>query len=350
MIQKVLSIETSCDDTSVAIVSADGSVLHLVSANQDLAHAPFGGIVPEIAGRNHSIHLLPLIEEVMKKSNHTWSDINGIVVTNRPGLMGSLIVGVVTAKTLSQAKGIPFLGVNHLEGHILAPFLKDGSYQPQFDFNQPFIGLAVSGGHTSLYHVKELGDYEVLGSTLDDAAGEAFDKFGKMLGLGFPGGVKIDQLAKTGNTKAYDFPRGMIKEDNYLMSFSGLKAAGQRMAESLSADEIAKNLNDLCASYQEAIVDVLITKLNRAVTKLGIKNVIITGGVSANSRLRARAEEWARSKKVQLMIPPTRYCTDNAAMIGYAGILRMNKGQRSELSMGPSPNSYTEDFTDVSGT
>lgn len=350
MIQKVLAIETSCDDTSVAIVQADGTVLQLVSANQDLAHRPFGGIVPEIAGRNHSIMLLPLIEEVLHKAKHTWKDIDGIVVTNRPGLMGSLIVGVVTAKSLAQAKDLPLLGVNHLEGHILAPFLRDENYQPQFSFDEPFLGLAISGGHTSLYHVKKLGDYEILGATLDDAAGEAFDKFAKVLGLGFPGGVKIDQLAKNGDVTAYDFPRGMIKEDNYLMSFSGLKASGQRMVEGLSESEKQTKINDLCASYQEAIVDVLITKLNRAVNKLGIKKVIVTGGVSANSRLRARAEEWARSKKVQLMIPPLKYCTDNAAMIGYAGIIRMNNGERSELSMGPSPNSSSQDFTDVSGT
>ncbi len=344
MIDLCLAIETSCDDTSVSLVGANGEVHGLVSANQDLAHAPFGGIVPEIACRNHSLNLLPLIEQVFKKSNRQWNEVQGLVVTNRPGLIGSLIVGIVTAKSLSQARHLPLIGVNHLEGHIVAPFLKDPQYQPVFDMNEPFLALAISGGHTSLYEIKGFGDYVILGATLDDAAGEAFDKFGKMAGLGFPGGVKVDQLAKNGNTKAYDFPRSMIKEDNYLMSFSGLKASAQRLLESLGPEKVQADISNLCASFQEAIVDILIAKLDRAVQKTGIRKVVITGGVSANSRLRARGEEWAQARKVQLQIPPLRYCTDNAAMIGYAGIIRLNRGERSPLDLGPSPNSYPQDF------
>ncbi|MEZ0390867.1 MAG: tRNA (adenosine(37)-N6)-threonylcarbamoyltransferase complex transferase subunit TsaD [Pseudobdellovibrionaceae bacterium] len=344
MISLCLAIETSCDDTSVALVEADGQVRALVSANQDLAHAPFGGIVPEIACRNHSLNLLPLIEQVFKKSNISWEQVGGIVVTNRPGLIGSLIVGIVTAKSLAQARKLPLIGVNHLEGHILAPFLKDESYQPTFPYEKPFLALAISGGHTSLYHVKSFGDYHILGATLDDAAGEAFDKFGKMAGLGFPGGVKVDQLSKNGNVKAYDFPRSMIKEDNYLMSFSGLKASAQRLLESLGPEKVQANLADLCASFQEAIVDILIAKLDRAAGKTGIRNIVITGGVSANSRLRERAQAWAAKNQLNLLIPPLRYCTDNAAMIGYAGILRFNRGEHSSLDLGPSPNSYPQDF------
>jgi N6-L-threonylcarbamoyladenine synthase len=344
VIERVLSIETSCDDTSVAIVESNGWVHSVVSASQDLEHEMYGGIVPEIAARNHSIALIPLIEEAFKKANMTWADVQGITVTNRPGLVGALIVGLVTAKSLAQSKNLPFLGVNHLEGHLLAPFLKDSQYSPPEDFDYPYVGLAISGGHTSLYQIKGLGDYRVLGATKDDAAGECFDKFGKLAGLGFPGGVRIDQTAKTGNPHAYEFPRSMIHDDTFDMSFSGLKSAGQRMINQLGPEKVKENLPDLCASFQEAIVDVLIAKLDRAARVLKAKRVILTGGVSANSRLRARAEEWAAKKGLRLVIPPLRYCTDNAAMIGYVGALRMARGETSELDLGPSPHVLETDF------
>ena len=344
MIERVLAIETSCDDTSVAIVDRSGWVHSVVSASQDLQHELYGGIVPEIAARNHSIALLPLMEEAFKKANMSWSDVQGIAVTNRPGLIGALIVGLVTAKSLSQAKGLPFLGVNHLEGHLLAPFLKDAEYAPPEDFDYPYVGLAISGGHTSLYRIQGLGQYQVLGATKDDAAGECFDKFAKMAGLGFPGGVRVDQMAKNGNPKAYEFPRSMIHDETFDMSFSGLKSAGQRMIEQLGPEKVQANLADLCASYQEAIVDVLIAKLDRAAKVYKSQRVILTGGVSANSRLRARAQEWAQKKGLRLVIPPLRYCTDNAAMIGYVGVLRMNRGEVSDLGLGPSPQALASDF------
>jgi N6-L-threonylcarbamoyladenine synthase len=344
VIELCLAIETSCDDTSVAVVRNDGYVLGVRSAHQDMAHAPFGGIVPEIACRNHSLHLLPLVDETLRQLGIEWSAIQGIAVTNRPGLIGSLIVGLVTAKSLAQARGLPLIGVNHLEGHILAPFLRDDSYAPSFAWNEPFLALAVSGGHTTIYKVNGLGAYEILGTTLDDAAGEAFDKFAKMAGLPFPGGVKVDQLSQSGNPKTYDFPRSMLKEENDMMSFSGLKSSAQRLLATLSAAEIQDQLPDLCASFQEAIVDVLLGKLQRAAAHTGLKKVVITGGVSANSRLRSRAEAWTKQAGLQLQIPPLRYCTDNAAMIGYAGILRLNRGERSDLSLGPSPGSWPQDF------
>ena len=344
MIEKVLAIETSCDDTSVAIVDRSGWVHSVVAASQDLEHELYGGIVPEIAARNHSLALLPLIEEAFKKAEMNWNDIQGIAVTNRPGLIGALIVGLVTAKSLAQAKKIPFLGVNHLEGHLLAPFLKDPQYAPPEDFDYPYVGLAISGGHTSLYHITGLGEYRVLGATKDDAAGECFDKFAKMAGLGFPGGVKVDQLAKQGNSQAFEFPRSMIHEETFDMSFSGLKSAGQRMLEQLGAEQVKAQLPDLCASFQEAIVDVLIAKLARAAQVYKAKRVILTGGVSANSRLRARAEEFALKKNLRLVIPPVRYCTDNAAMIGYVGALRLARGESSAIDLGPSPQALESDF------
>lgn len=344
MIEKVLAIETSCDDTSVAIVDRHGFVHSVVSASQDLEHAPYGGIVPEIASRNHSIALLPLVEVALQKASATWNDVQGIAVTNRPGLVGSLIVGLMTAKSLSQAKKLPFIGVNHLEGHLLAPFLKDSQYSPPADFGYPYVGLAISGGHTSLYHITGLGEYKVLGTTKDDAAGEVFDKFAKMAGLGFPGGVKVDQLSKQGNVKAYEFPRSMIHEDTFNMSFSGLKSSGQRMLAQLGPEEVQRHLPDLCSSFQEAIVDVLIVKLEKAAIAYDSPRVILTGGVSANSRLRSRAQEWATAKNKTLVIPPLRYCTDNAAMIGYAGILRLNRGEKSSLDLAPHPQALAEDF------
>lgn len=345
LIQIVLSVETSCDDTSVALVKADGTVVDQVSASQDLEHAPYGGVVPEIASRNHSVSLLPLIQHLLQKKNISWQNIDGLVVTNRPGLIGSLIVGIMTVKTIAQSYEIPLLGVNHLEGHLLAPFLKDESYQPPLNFSYPYVALAVSGGHSSLYWVRGLGDYIIIGTTKDDAAGEAFDKFAKMAGLGYPGGVQVDRLAKTGDAKKYDFPRSLILEENLMLSFSGLKSSAQRLLEKMSAEEIKENIHDLCASYQEAIVDVLIHKLQKAALRYNSKRLVITGGVSANSRLRERALEIANNQGYTVVIPPLRYCTDNAAMIGYVGALRLNRGERSDLGLKPSAQNETDDFT-----
>lgn len=341
---RVLAIESSCDDTSVAVVSDDGSVQALRSLAQDQFHAKFGGIVPEVAGRNHSIKILPIIDETLKEAKLSPQELDGIAVTNRPGLIGSLIVGLVTAKTFSQVLGKPLIGVNHLEGHILAPFLKDKDYSPSFSVDSEFLALAVSGGHTSLYLVSEVGKYQVLGKTLDDAAGEAFDKFAKMLGLTFPGGPQVDLLAKGGDVKAFAFPRSMILEDTYDFSFSGLKSSAARLISNFNQEQRLEHRQNLCASFQEAIVDVLLHRMGQASKEFGINKLVITGGVSANSRLRARAEQLAQRQKWQLLIPPMRYCTDNAAMIGYAGVLRLAKGERHGLDLGPSPQSWATDF------
>jgi N6-L-threonylcarbamoyladenine synthase len=343
-IERVLSVETSCDDTSVAIVETGGKVLAQVSAHQDLHHAPFGGVVPEIASRNHSISLLPLIQHILEKTNLQMSDLDGLAVTNRPGLIGSLIVGLMTMKSISQSMNIPILGINHLEGHLLAPFLKDAEYSPPDQFDYPYIALAVSGGHSSLYWVQGLGDYTVIGTTKDDAAGEAFDKFAKMVGLGYPGGVLVDQKSQNGDFKKYDFPRSLLLEDNLMFSFSGLKSSAQRLVSKLAPEEIEANRADLCASFQEAIVDVLLHKTMKAAQRFHSSQIVITGGVSANSRLRFKAQELAQKKKLQLVIPPIRYCTDNAAMIGYAGLLRMQRGESSTIALGPVSQLLVDDF------
>lgn len=338
-----MSVESSCDDTSVALVKADGTVVDQVTASQDLQHLPFGGVVPEIASRNHSIALLPLIEEILKKNKLNLTDVDAFAVTNRPGLIGSLIVGVMTIKALSQSLKKPFIGVNHLEGHLLAPFLRDDKYKPEDHFNYPYVALAVSGGHTSLYWVEDFSKYTIIGTTKDDAAGEAFDKFAKMVNAGFPGGVNVDRLALTGDKSKYDFPKSMIHEDTLMMSFSGLKSSAHRLVSKMSADEIESEKSNLCASFQEAAVEVLIAKLKKAAAIYKTKKIVITGGVSANSRLRQKAAEL-QTKGFTVIIPPLRYCTDNAAMIGYAGILHLNKNKFSDLNLGPSAAADKDDF------
>lgn len=343
-IKTVLSVETSCDDTSVAIVETGGNVICQVSANQDLAHAPFGGVVPEIASRNHSVALLPLIQLALEKANLTLKNIDGLAVTNRPGLIGSLIVGIMTMKSIAQSYKIPLIGVNHLEGHLLAPFLKDQDYAPPDQFGYPYVALAVSGGHSSLYWVTGLGKYTVIGTTKDDAAGEAFDKFAKMIGLPYPGGIQVDHNSQGGDIKKFDFPRSLILEENLMLSFSGLKSAAHRLVSKMSSEEIEVHLKDLCASFQEAVVDVLIKKTLSAAQRFHCHKVVITGGVSANSRLRLKAQQMAEKNNFQLVIPPLRYCTDNAAMIGYAGLLRLQRGETSTLALGPSSQLLEDDF------
>lgn len=352
LFRKILAVETSCDDTSVAIVGHDSRVFSCLLASQDEEHAKFGGIVPEIASRNHTFHLLPMIQKALAEAEMELSDIDGFAVTNRPGLIGSLLTGLVTVKALSLATGKPFIGVNHLEGHLLAPFLTDEDYAPPKGFDFPYIALAVSGGHTTLYFVEGFGQYRVLGRSLDDAAGEAFDKFAKKVGLGFPGGPRVDRLAKFGSPDRFHFPRAMLKEERDDMSFSGLKTAAARLfdeflesdrqsvlhqAEAFISNSRAESglLADLCASFQEALTDVLYARLTRAVLREGVSRVVLTGGVAANTRLRERVYNWTQARNISYATPPLRYCTDNAAMIGLAGVIRLNLGEKSTMSLGP---------------
>jgi len=336
----VLAIETSCDDTSVAILNEDRQVLCCLVASQDLVHAPFGGVVPEIASRNHTESLVPLIDQAFSQTGVTWDSILGIAVTNRPGLVGSLIVGLVTAKALAFAQSKPFIGVHHIEGHIMASFLNDKKHRGADFFHDNFLALVVSGGHTQLYKVQGFGNYTCLGQTIDDAAGEAFDKFAKMMGLPYPGGVEVDKLSQQGDPKALQFPRPLLNENNFNFSFSGLKSSAQRLLEKMSAEERKISQADLCASYQAAIVDVLSGKLKRALEETGYQNFVVTGGVSANSMLRLACENVARDLNVQLALPPLKYCTDNAAMIGLVGLLRLQLGESSPLELKPLPRAF----------
>lgn len=345
MTNLILGIETSCDDTAVALVDPTGRVIGSISAHQNTLHAPFGGVVPEMASRRHTEQLLPLLEELFQQTGVSWSDVEGISVTSRPGLIGSLLVGVVAAKSLALAKKKKFIGVNHIEGHLLAPFLRDDTYHPPKEFGFPYVGLAVSGGHTHLFLVESVTTKRLLGKTRDDAAGEAFDKFAKLVGLGFPGGIRVDEEAKKGNPKAFSFPRALIKEDNLDLSFSGLKTAAQRELAKMSVEEVINRRPDLSASFQQAIVDVLIAKLDKAAAlHPHVRSVTITGGVSANSQLREQAEAWAKKKNRILALPPLRFCTDNAAMIAMAGLQHFKNGEQSGQDLSPSAQSVCGDF------
>lgn len=319
-----LGIETSCDDTACALYSDKrGVVIHRTAAQ--LVHEKYGGVVPEIASRSHMRALLPLYELVMKKSGIGLSDLSGICVTNGPGLTGSLLVGLSFAKGLSYGSGVSLTGVHHLEGHILANDLED-------NFITPCLALVVSGGHTQLIYVKEIGQYEFLGGTRDDAAGEAFDKIGKLLGLSYPGGPAVEKAAESGDPEAFDFPRGLKNSGECDYSFSGLKTAVRLKIESLG--ELSPALvSDTAASAQEAIVDVLIRKAVIAVGRKGVHRFYLAGGVAANRRLRELARERLGPLGIDVYWPEVKYCTDNAAMIACAGMYRIKSGKTDNIEL-----------------
>jgi N6-L-threonylcarbamoyladenine synthase len=329
-IHPVLALETSCDETSAALIGEGGRVLSCVVRSQIADHQDFGGVVPELASRRHLEWIDVVVADALSQAGLALSDVASVAVTRGPGLVGCLLVGLAWAQGLAVARGIPLLGVNHLEGHLLASFV--GMAEPPF----PFLALTVSGGHTSLVRCSGLGDYEVLGNTLDDAAGEAFDKSARLLGLPYPGGIQIDRLAQTGDRAALDLPRGMKKKPGYDFSFSGLKTAVWKHIEEHGAPQ-GQALADFCASLQEAIVDALLHKTRKAARELGIERVVVTGGVAANSRLRSAFAEAAEQEGWELHRPEMRFCTDNAGMIGYAGALRLSRGDRSPLDVDVAP-------------
>jgi N6-L-threonylcarbamoyladenine synthase len=325
----LLALETSCDETAAALIGEGGVVLGHCVASQIEDHRVFGGVVPELASRCHVEAIDGVVEAALADAGLRLDDVVGVAATVGPGLVGCLLVGASWAQGLALAKGLPLLGINHMEGHLLAPFI---GAEPPF----PFLGLVVSGGHTMLIEARGLGDYRLLGETRDDAAGEAFDKSAKLLGLPYPGGVEIDRLAQGGNRDAVPLPRGMAKKPGLEFSFSGLKTAVWKHVQSGGVPE-GQGMADLCASIQEAIVDSLRIKTVRAVKQTGLRTVVLTGGVAANSRLRSMFEEVAAADGWTLHIAERRYCTDNAAMIGYAAALRMARGERqTDLDVSPS--------------
>jgi N6-L-threonylcarbamoyladenine synthase len=328
----ILGIETSCDETSAALVADGKTVLSNTIATQLDLLKKYGGVVPEVAARRHTELIGYVIKEALDSAGKTLDDVEAVAVTSRQGLIGCLMVGVAAAKSISYAKQIPLIGLHHIEGHIFANRLSNP------DLPVPHICLTVSGGHNMLVRVQENCRYEVLGTTLDDAAGEAFDKIAKFLGLDFPGGPVIDKLSQQGNRKVFTFPRPMIRSQALDFSFSGLKTAVINMFKAQIARREALPLADIAASFQEAIVDVLVAKTLRAVEEKDLKVVSVTGGVSANSRLRQVFAETCQKKGIQVFFPKLSLCTDNAAMIAAAGYARMMVGERSDLRLNVFPN------------
>ncbi|MEZ4287122.1 MAG: tRNA (adenosine(37)-N6)-threonylcarbamoyltransferase complex transferase subunit TsaD [Polyangiales bacterium] len=326
----VLGIESSCDETAAAIVRQDGRVLSNIVASQVKLHEPYGGVVPELASRAHMQQIVPVVKAAVDAFQSGWSGIDAIAVTHGPGLVGSLLVGVQFAKALAWSRALPWIGVDHLEGHLLSPFLltDDDRDPPTF----PYIALLVSGGHTALYLVQSVDDVEQLGQTRDDAVGEAYDKVAKLLGLGYPGGPIVDRLAALGDPEAVQLPRPMASTKHLEFSFSGIKTAVARYVETHpKLDERA--IQDLCASFQSTVVDVLVRKSIAACEQTGTRRLVITGGVAANSELRHRAVERCKALGIAVHLPSRKLCTDNAAMIAYAGAVHLVKGESSDLGL-----------------
>ncbi len=320
---KVLGIETSCDETSIGIVRGGRTVLSNVIASQSELHAPYGGVVPEVAARAHLERFPLVLDQALRDAGVGLRDVDAIAATRGPGLIGSLLVGFTAGKAMAAALDVPFCGAQHLEGHVLACLL-------EVDLEPPYVALVVSGGHTSLYGVREWGSYPELGRTLDDAAGEAYDKTARILGLGYPGGPAIDRLAKRGDRAAIDFPRAMSGQ-GLDFSYSGLKTAVVRYVR--SEEEAGREIRtpDVAASFQEAVVDVQVEKALRAVEQEGGGTLVLGGGVAANSRLRERLEVACLERGLRFVVPSQKLCIDNGAMIAAAGHFRLSRGETTPL-------------------
>jgi len=327
----ILGIESSCDETAAALLADGAKILSSVVASQDEIHARYGGVVPELASRRHVEVILPVIQKALADGNVGLADLDGIAVTQGPGLIGSLLVGCSVAKALAYVHRLPLAGVNHLEGHIFAAFLREP--KPAY----PFLALVVSGGHTALYLAREPLEYRLVGQTRDDAAGEAFDKVAKLLGLGYPGGPAIERTAGTGNPAAIVFPTAQISDGAPDFSFSGIKTAVSlfvRRNQPLSGELVA----DVAASFQSAVVRALARKTLKAALRLGLRRILLTGGVAANKALRSALTAEAAERGWEIFIPPRSLCTDNAAMIAAAGHARLLAGERASLTLNAVPD------------
>ena len=333
---KILGIDTSCDETAAAVVAEGREVLSNVVASQIKTHQAYGGVVPELASRKHIEAINYIVNNALTDAKVTFDDLAAIAVTNRPGLIGALLVGVAAAKSLAYCHNLPLLGINHIEGHIYA------NYMVHDTLTFPHICLTVSGGHTLLVEVHEGWKYKVLGTTQDDAAGEVYDKVAKYLGLGFPGGKIIDELAQKGNPTAIDFPRPMLRSSNYQFSFSGIKTAVRYFVEKAERAGTLQNgeicIEDIAASFQAAVVEVLVAKTVHAAKMTGARTITLTGGVAANSQLRASLETAASEIDTAVYYPPIKLCTDNGAMIAGIAYEKYQQGHRDALSLNAAAN------------
>jgi N6-L-threonylcarbamoyladenine synthase len=326
---RLLAVESSCDDTAAAVLQ-DGRALSNVVSSQTDIHAAWGGVVPELASRNHALTIIPVIQKALLDADTTLEQLDAVCATHGPGLIGSLLVGLQAAKGIAYARGIPFLGVNHLEGHLAA-------IQLEQEVPHPYVGLVCSGGHTALYRVDGVGEIVLLGETLDDAAGEAFDKTGKLIGLAYPGGAAMDALAQSGNPTRFKLPRALWDKDNLDFSFSGVKTAARTLVQKHGALS-EQDRRDYCASVRVAIVDALVRKSLAACRIHHVTHLVLAGGVAANGLLRSRMEEDARAVGITAHIPSRALCTDNAAMVGRAGWARLVRGETHALSLDADPS------------